>query len=425
MYHNIDSMEAGKLRIIETLLFKGFEVKLFSFSALDKYLDFPVLPFAFMETNADISQLAHFADELCFPGADLADAAMDEVTDKENCRIYFRCRENYEQPLSPSYNLLSLVYDCKKNCFLDTQGIYPLIRSIKNNAFDGTSIEGWWDSLNPNACGMEALINASLLLARYNKVKYPPKDFIEMLSRAIENKPAPNMEAQQMLLIGLMASSRPDRGLELLKASGFLKKHWPEIARLDDADHLKEFHPEGNAWKHTLKTFEHRKHNSQGQYDLCLSLALLLHDIGKPLSQDLNLRNSAARQNTARQSVARPFDGHAELGARAAANFLERLEFDILHGADTRYIIDNVYYLVKNHMLPAALARLPLMRTGDVMSSPLFPSLMELYRCDESSSFKGLDSYYENSAAYQAFLRNRKNPYRSLDGRVYRPGRSR
>ena len=414
-------MDAKKSSIIDALLFKGFNVKLFSFSALDKYLDLPVFPFAFLETNADIAQLVYFTDELCFPGADLADAAIDC---KEQ-RIYFRCRENHELALCPSYNILSLTFDYKKNCFLDIQGIYPLIRSIKNNVFDGASVEGWWESLNPNAGYMEALIDASLLLSRYNKIKYPPQDFIDVLYQGIENKPAPNIETQQMLLIGLMASSRPDRGLKLLKASGFLEKHWPEIARLDDAVHSKEFHPEGNAWKHTLKTFEHRKRNSQGQYDLCLSLALLLHDIGKPLSQDLNARYNAARQNTARQNVVRPFDGHAELGAGAAAKFLERLEFDNLHGADTRYMIDNVYYLVKNHMLPAALARLPLMRTGDVMNSPLFPSLMELYRCDEPSSFKGLDSYYENSAAYQAFLRNRKNPYRSLDGRVYRPGRQR
>jgi poly(A) polymerase len=42
---------------------------------------------------------------------------------------------------------------------------------------------------------------------------------------------------------------------------------------------------------------------------------------------------------------------------------------------------------------------------------------MELYRCDESSSFKGLDGYYESSAAYQSYLRNRRNPYRSADGK--------
>ena len=68
-------------------------------------------------------------------------------------------------------------------------------------------------------------------------------------------------------------------------------------------------------------------------------------------------------------------------------------------------------------MLPAALKRLPLTKTAEIMASPLFPSLMELYRCDEASSFKGLDTYYENSAAYQTYLKNLKNPYRLANGK--------
>jgi poly(A) polymerase len=56
------------------------------------------------------------------------------------------------------------------------------------------------------------------------------------------------------------------------------------------------------------------------------------------------------------------------------------------------------------------------------MASPLFPVLLELYRCDESSSFKGLDGYYESSAVYQSYLRNRRNPYRSADGKKLNRG---
>jgi poly(A) polymerase len=80
-------------------------------------------------------------------------------------------------------------------------------------------------------------------------------------------------------------------------------------------------------------------------------------------------------------------------------------------------MVQDIFYLVKNHMLPAALPRLPLVRTGEIMASPLFPTLMELYRCDESSSFKGLDGYYESSAAYRSYLRYQRNPYRSADGK--------
>jgi len=242
---------------------------------------------------------------------------------------------------------------------------------------------------------MQAVFDAAVIVSRY-PVCFPSADFIETLAAGIDSRPAPGKEMQKAMLTGIMSSARPDLGLELLKAAGFLEKFWPEIARLDIADHSKEYHPEGNAWKHTLQTFTYRKHTASGGYDLRLSLALLLHDIGKPMSGG---------------SGSRRYDGHAELGARAAQRFLEHMDFDSALAGD-------VYYLVKNHMLPAALARLSVSKTGDVMQSPLFPSLMELYRCDESSSFKGLEGFYANSAAYQTYLRNIRNPYRSANGKI-------
>jgi poly(A) polymerase len=400
-------------RLIENLLRERFQVRLCSFSALDNYLNLAPLPYIFLETNADIGRLAHLVEELHFPGTDLADGAADS----EGKRFYFRCRDNldsyntpdYGIPPAYSYKILSLIQNAGSGHFQDMFGIYPVIRYIKDTAKDAarnnvqkrtaleTAAACWWENIRPGTNYFQALIDAALILARYEALDYPSRDFIEALSVGIENKTPPGKEAQQVLLIGLMASSRPDRGLELLKACGFLEKFWPEIARLDNVDHSKEFHPEGNAWKHTLMTFEHRKQNANGEYDLRLSLALLLHDIGKPLSE---------------VSGNKRFDGHAELGAREACRFLERLEFDSA-------LVDDVFYLVKNHMLPAALARLSFMKTGEVMQSPLFPSLMELYRCDESSSFKGLEGYYENSAAYQNYLRNMKNPFRSADGKKF------
>jgi poly(A) polymerase len=233
-------------------------------------------------------------------------------------------------------------------------------------------------------------MEGALILARYTPVddRQGESRIIAEILRAADGLAEefpPRPEAQRVLLASLVLSPRPDLGLELLKAAGFAGRFWPELAALDNVDHSKEYHPEGNVWKHTLETFRYRKKN-----DLLLSLALLLHDVGKPLSES---------------SGRRRFDGHAELGARAAGKFLERLEFP-------EGIAAAVCYLVKNHMLPAALPRLPLSRTEEVLESGLFPTLMELYRCDESSSFKGLDRYYESSAAYQAYLRGRRNPYR-------------
>jgi poly(A) polymerase len=213
--------------------------------------------------------------------------------------------------------------------------------------------------------------------------------------RDLPPDPPPRIEEQRVFLTGLLLSPWPEAGLEFLKKTGFTREFWPELAALDEASHSKEFHPEGNGWDHTLRTFRHRKSaGRRSPHDLRLSLGLLLHDLGKPLAES---------------SGNRRFAGHAELGARAARKFLQRLEFPV-------FLIEDIFYLVKNHMLPAALPRLPLQRTAEIMASPLFPTLMELYRCDESSSFKGLGGYYESSAAYQSYLRRRRNPYRSTDG---------
>ncbi|GHU65822.1 hypothetical protein FACS189447_05470 [Spirochaetia bacterium] len=368
------------------LLGAGFSVILRGFSAIDRYLEKPPLPFIFIETNAGLQGLARVFGELRFPGVELADASV--TTDGTD--YYFRCLDEEEEPRMSKKQgaLLSFGLDWGTGRFLDPCGVYPLLREFRGQPFTGAEDgmeAGVWKKV-PSA---ENPAETALILARYDpqgevKATEWPTGF------------SLGSEEQKILLTGLLLSHKPERGLQFLKDAGIVEKFWPELARLDNVDHSKEFHPEGNVWNHTLETFQHRKPLAGGGYDLRLSLGLLLHDIGKPLAET---------------SGARRFDGHAELGARAASKFLERLGFD-------QGFRDDIYYLVKNHMLPAALKRLPLTRTQEIMESPLFPALMELYRCDESSSFKGLDGYYENSAAYQAYLRYRRNPYRSADGRI-------
>jgi poly(A) polymerase len=383
--------------IDETLLSHGYTLSLHGYSALDRYWGLPELPVVWAETSADIPGLAKLFDAFRFPGVELADGAVDY----RGQQWYFRCLDPDETPEPPSYKLLSLTQDCATRRFRDPGGIYPLIRELrgppylrldKHDPEPPDSQQPWWAGLNPAAGRYRAVMDASLILARYGTAGDHGRA-IPKIAKTLQGLTAdlpPQAESRRVLLASLMVSPRPDLGMELLKAAGFVAEFWPELAQLDDVDHSKEFHPEGNVWQHTLETFRYRK-----TPDLVLSLGLLLHDVGKPLSAS---------------SGTRRFDGHAELGARAARKFLESLEFE------PRLIAD-VYYLVKNHMLPAALPRLPLTRTGAILESPLFPTLLELYRCDESSSFKGLDGYYESSAAYQAYLRRLRNPYRSADGK--------
>jgi poly(A) polymerase len=389
-----------------TLVSAGYSLSLRGFSALDRYLDHRPLPFVWVETDADIPALARLFEGLRFPGVNLADGAVEAGEGS----WYFRCIDCDEGPseAQPSYELLSLTQDWPSGRFRDPCGLYPLIRKLRDGPArprpgagePPNPEEPWWAGLSPQTGRYRALMDGALILARYESSSRPA---IEGILRNLADLPrdqGPGTEGQRILLTSLLVSPRPDRGLELLKAGGFVEEFWPELALLDGVDHSKEYHPEGNVWKHTLETFRYRKAalRRQPAWDLRLSLGLLLHDAGKPL---------------AASSGSRRFDGHAELGASVARKFLDRLQFD-------PPLIDDICCLVRNHMLPAALPRLPLAKTREILESPLFPTLMELYRCDESSSFKGLEGYYASSAAYRTYLKHRRNPYRNCESGLKR-----
>jgi poly(A) polymerase len=389
----------------ETISAAGFRVYLHGFSAIDSYLDRSGAAVHAL-CGAGLADLARLFEGLRYPGAALADAAVDSG----GKTWYFRCDES---GVAHSFGFLEFYQDCKTGRFYDPNGIYPQLRRIRKgqgslpgspSCGGGGFVQGnvndpyhVFDHVFGNAFFGSALFDGAMLLA-----KYFPETASREINAIAENfrgrhGPPPGIEEQRLLLTGLLEAANPAPGFELLIKSGFIASCWPELAMMNEVDHSKEFHPEGNVWEHTMEALRCRK-AAAGGFDLRLSLALLLHDAGKPLSQS---------------SGSRRFDGHAELGVRQARRFLQRLGFGAQLAAD-------VCYLVRNHMLPAALPRLPLARSGEIMESGLFPILMELYRCDESSSFKGLDNFYQSSAAYRAYLKRRRNPYRSAAARFSR-----
>ena len=423
------------MTVLDTINASGFSTYLYGVGAIDFWLTGKITnKYLHILTDADITDLAKLFDNLRYPGINLADAALDEA-DKT---FYFRCLDSENDKLSQSqmlskgqhlskeqqqsqrqqlsfgqhsaFALLDFYRDCKTNTFIDPHGIYPILIKIRKQIINLQGIitaqdeknclseifsEGYKLSIDDN----HILTDAALILSKYFTHDCVTDKDIKKIAAQLKNfNNDSGQEEQRVFLSELITSPNPGLGFELLKAGGFIKKHWPELAILEQADHSKEFHPEGNAWEHTMETFRHRKQgflNAVGSFDIRLSLGLLLHDIGKPIAKSTGNHR---------------YESHAELGEIQARRFLERLGFNAS-------ITRDICFLVRNHMLPAALPRLPLFRTEQIMSSDLFPLLMELYRCDESSSFKGLDGYYESSAAYQQFLKNRRNPYRTTDGK--------
>ncbi|MCL2215098.1 MAG: HD domain-containing protein [Treponema sp.] len=380
------------MAVLEMICKSGFSAYLHGYGAIDEWLGIKRNENChFIFTNAGTSDLARLFEGLRFPGVCLADAALDI----NNYIWYFRCADSFNEN-HPSYSILEFYKDCSSRVYKDPRGIYPVlkeIRQIRKTGNEYSNLSAFFNEcINRGTDRIRALTDASLILAKYftavnaKDLKAELDKTAELFFDLHEGSP-PCQEEQRILLCGLITSPNPGTGLEMLKIGGFIGKYWPELAILEEADHSKEFHPEGNAWEHTMEALRHRK---AGTVDLPLSLGLLLHDLGKPIA------SSAGNHR---------YEGHAELGEIQSRRFLDRLGF-------SPPLIADVCFLVRNHMLPAALPRLPLYRTSEIMSSRLFPRLMELYRCDESSSYKGLHGYYESSAKYQQFLRNQRNPYR-------------
>jgi len=331
----------------------------YGITAIDSYYNERPCPIRFLAVQSSIIELARCFDELRYPGLPYADAALHE-------EARFLCLEHaLEDDLGGPW--MNFRKNPISGIFYDKNNIYNELRAHALPSRYSNSERSLFD----------AAIFATLS-------ESPEQEY-----GALAIPSSPSALFQKDLLISILSGPYPASGFELLKRCGFIAREWPELALLDDVDHSKDFHPEGNGWSHTMQTFSYRKDR-----DLILSLALLLHDIGKPESQS---------------HEGRRFDQHAELGARRAKKFLSRLDFP-----DTTK--EDVGFLIRYHMMPAALAVLPIQKTEALVTDVRFPALLELFRCDEFSSFKGPERYYETCRAYQAIRRNMKNPYRNADG---------
>jgi len=353
---------------LESLASSGIVALESSFTALDSYFDIKPAPLGFAVAPCALQDLATVFDELEYPGTHYADAAVAPGP-AGGRRLYLRCADSPGEEEPAAFAPLDLLRDSRRDVFLDPRGVYPSLRAKTAR-------------LRP-AEPERQLFEAAVLASRYG---YELEGELPSAPRDI------GVEAQRDMLELMLTGTRPERGLEALRESGFIEDYWPEIASLAGTVQSKDYHPEGDAWAHTMETFRHRKLPELG-----LSLALLLHDTGKP---------------RASESEGRRFDRHAEIGSSVAERFLGRLGFP------TR-IVREVSFLVRYHMLPAALPRLPANRLEGVIDDPLFPVLLELYRCDELSTFRGPDGYYEACAAYRAWLKNARNPWRGTDGKRF------
>jgi len=127
-------------------------------------------------------------------------------------------------------------------------------------------------------------------------------------------------------LTKVMKLGKLDQAIKLMKATGLLPHILPEVQAMIGVKQSEREHAEGDVYKHTLEVLRNAPSTIEGQ------LAALLHDVGKPSTQELI-------------GDALHFYGHEDVGAEITEAILRRLKFDVT-------TIKKVVTAVRNHMRP-------------------------------------------------------------------------
>jgi len=142
-------------------------------------------------------------------------------------------------------------------------------------------------------------------------------------------------------------SVAPGRALQFLADCGWLG-FYPELSALQELEQDPEWHPEGDVWTHTLHCLDALVEQAGWQSAdagtrVVLSLAVLLHDVGKVCCTRREISDG-------RERIVSP--GHEAAGGPIALEFLNRLRVPTV-------VLERVPPLVVNHMarLQAASAK--------------------------------------------------------------------
>ncbi len=138
----------------------------------------------------------------------------------------------------------------------------------------------------------------------------------------------------------ILKGAQPSKGLLFLQACDWLR-FFPELEALVGCEQEPEWHPEGDVWTHTYHCLDaYALHRIGDQWeDLIVGLAVLCHDMGKPVSSFVDEKTGRIRSPR-----------HDIEGVPIARAFLERL-------TGQKKIFEEVLPLVEQHMRPLTLYR--------------------------------------------------------------------
>lgn len=148
----------------------------------------------------------------------------------------------------------------------------------------------------------------------------------------------------------------------------------PELIYLKKVNQNKDYHPEGNAFEHSLLTVKNIE-----SYDFALNLAALFHDIGK--------YNTEVKKNSANEPK---FPFHSQVGAEISLRIIKRWEEFLNFYPELE---NKLFFLIKNHMNIGYIKNLENKKQMEILDSPYLSDLLKLFKADVKGSYNRLDRY--------------------------------
>jgi len=191
-------------------------------------------------------------------------------------------------------------------------------------------------------------------------------------------------------LTKIFTGSNSDIALELLKETGLLAHILPEVQNTSGVLQPEQFHPEGDVFEHTKLALK-----LMDKPDEITAFAVLLHDIGKPL--------------TFQEKDRIRFNNHDLVGAKMADGICRRLKFS---NDRRKKIVD----CIKNHMRIMHAPQMRQSKLKKLLRRATFSQELKLHRVDCLASHKNLDIYQFLKYQYENMPEEIKKPPPLING---------
>ncbi len=174
----------------------------------------------------------------------------------------------------------------------------------------------------------------------------------------------------------------PAWAMELYDQSGAFEQLLPEVITMKGCEQPEQFHAEGDVWNHTklmlqkIRSEEFRKYFPGVHISGEFALGVLLHDIGKPVTQKTPEKHGTERIR---------FDGHDQAGAKICEQITDRLNL-------SNEQKEKIQFMVQNHMFLMSAEDISKIKANKIakrfIDSPHSRELLMLFYLDSACSLR-------------------------------------